>query len=60
VLAACLTVTSLPCVASFPYTVPLGIWALLVLNRPDVRACFRDSRTAPTEPRDPDSSPVDS
>jgi hypothetical protein len=46
VLAACLTVASLPCVASFPYTVPIGIWALLVLNRADVRADFRGNRSA--------------
>jgi hypothetical protein len=46
VLAACLTVASVPCVASFPYTVPLGIWALIVLNRPDVRAHFRGRSSA--------------
>jgi hypothetical protein len=41
VLAACLTFTSLPCVAALPYTIPLAIWALIVLNRADVRSHFR-------------------
>ena len=50
VLAACLTVTSVPCIASFPYTVPIGIWALIVLNRPDVRAWFRANRVAADGP----------
>ena len=51
VWAACLTLTSLPCVGALPYTLPLGIWALILLRRPDVRAYF--DRPVPLSPDSP-------
>jgi hypothetical protein len=38
--AAVLTTLSVPCILALPYGAPVGIWALAVLLRPDVRARF--------------------
>jgi hypothetical protein len=38
--AIALTILSLPCFLTMPYGIPLGIWALVVVRRPDVRARF--------------------
>jgi hypothetical protein len=50
-VAACvITIMSLPCVIAAPLTAPIGIWALMMLNRPDVRARFdtaADTRSFP-------------
>jgi hypothetical protein len=40
VAAAVLTVLSLPCVFALPFASPVGVWTLIVLRRPDVRARF--------------------
>jgi len=57
VAAAVLTLLSLPCVFAVPFAGPIGVWALSVLCRRDVRAWFaavaRDTmKPAPAGPTD--------
>lgn len=42
--AACaITIFSSPCFVAAPFTIPVGIWGLMVLNRADVRASFESA-----------------
>jgi hypothetical protein len=40
VAAGVLSMFSLPCLYAVPFSTPIGIWALILLHRPDVRARF--------------------
>ncbi len=50
-VAAIWAMLSLP--YAFVIGLPFGIWALLVLRKPEVRAAFRHGRQEPDEDRDP-------